>query len=560
MSSLLLSTATPTFGELFTNGRTFVVPRFQRDYKWDQDNWEELWQDLVGVIETGKEHYMGAIVLKPTSEVSKQFDVIDGQQRLATLVLLVLAGVKMFESWAQKSIDKPFNQERANLFRDRFLRAKDTASLKETGRLTLNKNDRGFMHSVLMQLKEPVRESTLPPSQKQLWNGFKYFLGKMTERFNQDTNAQGLAELLNTAGDKLLFIQILVSDELDAYSVFETLNARGTQLSVTDLLKNYLFSQFEGDENAIDVAEEQWLRLSQSDLDRDFSRFINYFWNSRYGITRPSRLFKAIRNSINSPDDASTFLDQCEKTASLNAALKEPTDHLWLDIYTAKKSINELKIFRATQCYPLLFAAWEVMPDHFAAVLKICSVITFRYTVIGGLSTNTMQKHYVDAALAVRHLKITTPAQLLVALKSIYPTDEQFVVDFSNVSIPTTQKMLVRYILCSIENHLAGKPQSFELDGGTIEHILPENPDEYWFSQFPDATLNCYKLGNYTLLEDSANRAVARKPFEEKKKSYTNSSYKLSQGITWMEWNKSTLTARQQYLAKQAVAIWRLDY
>jgi Protein of unknown function DUF262/Protein of unknown function (DUF1524) len=559
MSSLLLATSTPTFGELFTNGRTFVVPRFQRDYKWEQDNWEELWQDLIDVIDTGKEHYMGAIVLKP-NDTKKQFDVIDGQQRLATLVLLVLAGVKMFESWSQGLFDQPANQERANLFRDRFLRAKDTASLKETGRLTLNKNDRGFMHSVLMQLKQPVRASTLPPSQKQLWSGFQYFYEKILDRFNSTEDAEGLAELLNTAGDKLLFIQILVSDEMDAYTVFETLNARGTQLSVTDLLKNYLFSQFEGDNNAIDVAEEQWLRISQSELDRDFSRFINYFWNSRYGITRPSRLFKEIRKSINSPQDASKFLDECEQTAGLNAALKEPTDPLWMDINNAKKFINELKIFRATQCYPLLFAAWEVMPHHFAAILKICSVITFRYTVIGGLSTNTMQQHYVAAAIKIRQSAITTPAQLLNALKAIYPSDEQFAADFANISIQTTQKMLVRYILYSIENHLAGNARSFDQDGGTIEHILPENPDEYWLTVFPDAAMSCYRLGNYSLLESTINREISRKPFEEKKLAYIQSAYELSKRITWNEWNISTLIARQQYLSKQAVAIWRLDF
>ena len=75
-SSLLLNTATPTFGELFTNGRTFAVPRFQRNYKWDEDQWEELWQDLIAAAESDKEHYMGAIVLK-THATRKHFEIID---------------------------------------------------------------------------------------------------------------------------------------------------------------------------------------------------------------------------------------------------------------------------------------------------------------------------------------------------------------------------------------------------------------------------------------------------------------------------------------------------
>lgn len=560
MSSLLLSTATPNFGELFTNGRTFVVPRFQRDYKWTQDNWEDLWQDLLNVVESNRQHYMGAIVLKPNDDNPKQFEVIDGQQRLATLVLLVLAGIKTFETWAANRLDPAANQERADSYRNQFLRIKDRASLKETGRLKLNRNDDSFMHSTLLQLRSPTRVSSLPISHKRLWNGFEFFLTRITERYGVSNDAVGLTKLLDTAGDKLLFIQILVSDELDAYTVFETLNGRGTQLTVTDLLKNFLFSKFGLDENAIDVAEEQWLRIANQNDDQNFSRFISYYWNSKHGVTSPSRLFKEIRNGITTADESSAFLDDCEKMAVINAALKDSTDEIWQPINKARDYVREINLFRATQCYPLLFAAWDHMQSDFAAVLKICSVITLRYIVIGGMSTNTMQGQYVKAALQIRNGSIKSPKELLKALASIYPSDAQFKADFSNAVLPTTQKSLVRYILFKLENNYSGNERAFDSDGGTIEHILPENPDNYWHELFPDAATDCYRLGNYTLLEAPKNRQIARSAYDEKKEMYSQSAYELSKRITWQEWNKESLFNRQEVLAKQAVHIWKLDY
>jgi hypothetical protein len=271
-------------------------------------------------------------------------------------------------------------------------------------------------------------------------------------------------------------------------------------------------------------------------------------------------LFKDIRNGINTPDESSAFLDDCERTAVINAALKDPTDELWQSINKAKEYVSEINLFRATQCYPLLFAAWDHMRNDFATVLRICSVITMRYLVIGGMSTNIMQSQYVTAALQIRNGNIKSPKELLKALGSIYPSDQQFRADFSTVVLPTTQKRLVRYILFKLENNYSGSERAFDADGGTIEHILPENPDDYWHALFPDAATDCYRLGNYTLLEASKNRLIARKSYDDKKEVYAQSAYELSKLITWQEWNKESLFSRQEALAKQAVHIWKLDY
>jgi Protein of unknown function DUF262/Protein of unknown function (DUF1524) len=558
-SSLLLNTATPTFGELFTNGRTFAVPRFQRNYKWDEDQWEELWQDLLASAENDKEHYMGSIVLK-THDTRKHFEVIDGQQRLVTLTLFVLAAVKCFESWAENGHDAAANNERAQLYRQRFLRAKDAASLVETSRLELNRNDGAFFKSVLLQLRKPVAPNRLPESEKLMWRSFSYFLEQLQSRFGKDQNAKGLSLLLDAASDKLLFIQILVSDEMDAYTVFETLNARGTQLTVTDLLKNYLFSRFGQDEHAIDVAEEQWLRIT-TNREKEFPKLLRHFWNSHHGVTRPPRLFKQIRESINQHDDATVLLDELEAVSVLYSALRNPDDELWLELPKARKFVNEIDLFGVTQCYPLLFAAWQHLRSEFVAVLRICSVISFRYIVIGKHNTQPMEREYVEAARKIRRGEITSASQVFASLRLLYVSDEAFEADFASAKIPTpNNKSLVRYVLFAIENQLSGNTRSYESDGATVEHILPENPNEEWLAIFPEPSMDIYRLGNYTLLEAAANRKIERKPIDEKKIEYSKSGYQLSNSFGWSEWTRSQLNDRQKSMARTATAVWRLNH
>lgn len=556
-SSLLLNTATPTFGELFTNGRTFAVPRFQRNYKWDEDQWEELWQDLIAAAQCDKEHYMGAIVLK-THETRKHFEIIDGQQRLVTLTLFVLAAVKCFETWATESRDASANNERGQLYRGRFLRAKDAASLVETSRLELNRNDAAFFRSTLLQLRKPAAPSRLRESERLMWRGFEYFVSQLQDRFGVTYDAAGLSHLLDAASDKLLFIQILVSDEMDAYTVFETLNARGTQLTVTDLLKNYLFSKFGQDEHAIDVAEDQWNRITAI-KEKEFPKLLRHYWNSHHGVTRPPRLFKDIRESVKQHDDALALLDELEAVSNLYSALKNADDELWLELPAARKYVDEIDLFGVTQCYPLLFATWQHLRHEFVAVLHICSVISFRYIVIGKLNTQPMERAYVEAARKVRKGEISTPAQLFVVLRSLYVSDEQFQADFALAKIQTPNK-LVRYVLFALENHLSGNARSRDGDGATVEHILPDNPDETWMSHFPEASSAVYRLGNYTLLEAGANRRVERKQIAEKKIEYLKSGYKLSSSFGWTEWTRDQLNERQRWMAKSATAIWRLNF
>ena len=93
MATMNFNTTNSTFRQLLGNGLSYRVPPFQRDYSWTEDEWDDLWQDIIGLFETDGEpaHYMGYLVLQ--SSDSKRFDIIDGQQRITTISVMILAAL-----------------------------------------------------------------------------------------------------------------------------------------------------------------------------------------------------------------------------------------------------------------------------------------------------------------------------------------------------------------------------------------------------------------------------------------------------------------------------------
>ena len=124
----ILNTRTINYLELIGNGRSYRVPPYQRDYSWLEDQWEDLWNDIADLRPHSEDHhYLGALVVEGKSD--REFLVIDGQQRLATLSLLALAVIARLRAMAESGIDSEANRERGKEIRNRFIGEKDPASL-----------------------------------------------------------------------------------------------------------------------------------------------------------------------------------------------------------------------------------------------------------------------------------------------------------------------------------------------------------------------------------------------------------------------------------------------
>ena len=318
----LLNTSDVTLKTLLGNGMRYSVPPYQRDYSWKEEHWEDLWLDLVDVSEDeDSQHYMGAVVLQQNDR--ELFTVIDGQQRLATLSIVVLAAVSLLEERASAEIEKGDNSERARLLRDGFLGTKDPGSLRYSSKLSLNRNDDVFYQGTLLQLKAPHAPSRLPHSNRLLWQAFGYFHSKLAVRFPSNDEGGSLARFINEAiAQRLLFIRVQVDDDLSAYTVFETLNARGLDLTASDLLKNYLMALVaRRSETDLKHVLDQWSRITDTVGIRTLPDFLRHHLNSRQPFVRQERLFKAIKADVRTAEDVFALLDELERSAVLYQAL-----------------------------------------------------------------------------------------------------------------------------------------------------------------------------------------------------------------------------------------------
>ena len=555
------------FLELIGNGRVYRVPPYQRDYSWSVEEWEDFYNDIIE-LQPNREnrHYMGVLVVEEKSD--REFLIIDGQQRLATLSLFALAVIGKLQIMAEDRIEPDANRERSQELRNRFIGEKDPASLIESSRLYLNEIDNAFYQDYLVQLKRPLNPRKLPKSNQLLWKCFRYFQERLNELQEFTNDGRAVASLLSeTVARQILFILITVDDGLNAYMVFETLNARGQKLTTTDLLKNYLFSRVRVGTD-LETLQRRWKSLIETVRQTRFPEFLRHHLLCEHSKVRSQRLFKMVRDHTKTAEDVFFLLDELERRAELYAALLDSSHGYWVDLPQAKPYVSEFNLFRVRQPMPLLLAAWESFSSQdFIRVLKFIVATSFRYTVVSRLNTNALEPVYHRAAKAVTDGIASTPAAAFRQLKDLYVSDEKMRQDFAVLEINTRgrRKKLAKYILARLEQDASGLFCDPETDPGTIEHILPEHPAEVWGETYsPDLWEDTvYRIGNLTLLEAAVNRDIENREYIEKYSAYGRSRYTLTRRIPEMapeEWTPELLRLRQEELAARAVHVWRSDF
>jgi uncharacterized protein with ParB-like and HNH nuclease domain len=562
----LLTTQTPDFLELVGNGKSFFVPQYQRDYSWDEENWEDLWEDVIALKANPEaRHYMGALVVDARDD--RRVAVIDGQQRLATLTILGLAIIAKIKALAEHGVETDDNLERVQRLRNRFIGEKDPASLMESSKLSLNSQDDPFFQEYLVQLHAPRNSASLPKSNKLLWKCYRFFSDQITKLPEEQKSGEELARFLSeTIARQLKFILITVDDELGAYTIFETLNARGLELSATDLLKNYLFSLVQTQAD-IELLQRKWTRIISTVKYENFPEFLRYHLLCSERQVRKQRLFKMIKEKVKTNIAAFELLSELDARAELFQALTDSNDSFWLQNPDCKNYIRDLSLFRISQFTPILFAAWEkLQANEFLRVLKSIVTIGFRYTVVSNLNTNKLEPVSHDVAKAILDNSANSPAKVFRKLREIYIDDESFVAEFQRLSIDTrSQKKIAKYILTNLEAQMSGRAVDWTTDPATLEHILPENPTGGWSQVYEPSRWDAdvARLGNISLLESEINREIGNQLFPVKLNGYQRSRYLITNEIARIapeEWTVELLNERQRQFAEIAKSVWRDDF
>lgn len=572
MPANTFNTSNETYKQLLAGGGVFRIPRFQRDYSWKEEHWEDLWTDILDLMndQATDAHYMGYLVLQPKPDTS--LDIIDGQQRMTTLSLLVLSGMRKIRELVHAGIDGPNNETRLEELRRTYIGQLDTVSLTVNSKLTLNRNNDHYYQTYLATLRE-MPSRGFKASEHQMRKATEWFQRKLIDYIAasgrpEEEHGMVVAELIDAVSRGLFFTVITVDDELNAYKVFETLNARGVKLAAPDLLKNYLFSVISRDtaeavhDNELDAVERRWSNILERLQSENITSFLRTFWGANHAFVRQTELFKVIKRSISNRNGAYQLVAGLEDALETYLSLTQPDLSTWPS--EERENAKLLKMFSVRQPFALLMAMQARIPQGFSQVLSAIVSITFRYNVISNLQAAEQERTYSRVAIGISNGNLTSAGDVIRELRSIYPSDEVFRANFTTKVFDTSNsrnKQVVRYILAKIDAQTAGIPFSSPSPDITVEHILPENPAENW-PQFNDvdAASDVYRIGNMMLLEERLNREAGNASFLDKKKVFERSNLVTPRAIALEDgdWDSGKIQIRQQALATTATGIWRV--
>jgi hypothetical protein len=260
-----------------------AVPPYQRPYAWERPQVQELFQDIREAERRDKsdEYFLGTVVL--TKDSDGFLSIVDGQQRIVTTAILISTIRNYFRSIGDST--------RADMITEHYLSTPDFRTLDQKPRLYLVPEDRGFYQQRVVLGAEPEKKSTstLIKAQKRLQTAIETardFVAQITTVAPNPVEA--LIDLLEFIRDKAVLVCLDVSSESNACVIFEVLNDRGLDLSVSDLMKNYVFRLSCG--QALEECRSAWARMTSAITaefeEGDIRQFIRQSWIAEHGLGR----------------------------------------------------------------------------------------------------------------------------------------------------------------------------------------------------------------------------------------------------------------------------------
>lgn len=236
---------------------------------------------------------------------------------------MILAVVDTLNDLVKREIDVENNEKRIDLLITDFIGKKSLSSLNYENKIELNESNNPFFSTYLTNFRKPVNIKSAIKSNKLLFDCFNYYKELIKEEIFMDEDVSSLISFVEYVSDSLLFIQITATDDLSAYLIFETLNDRGLDLSVTDLLKNYLFSIV--DETDKSHVKNIWDVTINHVSYSGFPKFLRHYWMMQNGLIQEKELFKTVKRHINTPRTAFELLNSMSEVSEVYAALGDST-------------------------------------------------------------------------------------------------------------------------------------------------------------------------------------------------------------------------------------------
>ncbi len=545
---------------LISSKTSFQVPRYQRGYAWEDENFSEFWSDLKKSFERKVEHFFGVVIFyqKDGFKNRRVVEVIDGQQRLSTTFILLRCILEKLDN-----IGAPDAKINA-LYNKFFLPKKGSTDFK----ITLGEIDRVFfLKSILRSPKSSFpKEEVVIDSHKRIAAADKFFTQKINEYLQgRKDKTKALYDLLKDLEKFLVVVVLEVPSDDEAFTIFETINSRGVELSVSDLLKNYIFSILDKNTESsrpFNDVRNKWEKMEEQLQKKgvELSQFIRHYWLSKYNKVVEKELYRAIKKKFSGRSKGVLrFADSLfrEQEAYLNCLDAVEGKKISKVGARALKDINDLKL---KQCYPLLLSLMAKNYPRKSTDMILRKIVSLNVRRgLMGINPNKLETLFADTALEVRRKR---PQDSLARFnKNI---GENWVKDNdlkSSLIDKQISPQLARFVLRQLESSKHQYKEDKVPKKQTLEHILPQNPKlkEWGIDQ---ETLDAYvgRLGNITLVGREINSEMRNSRFSIKRKALKNTQYAISQEIRRKNknWGTRQIDRRTKAIADFICKEWHL--
>lgn len=541
------------FTQLLEGSKQFIIPIFQRTYSWERSHCEQLWNDIVrvGTNPGLNSHFIGSAVYIPeqdTSAAISRWLVIDGQQRITTMMLLLLSLKRRLE---KEGLEEPVSPA---LIEDYYL--KNRYGKGDLGyKMLLTKTDKETLIA-LLDNKDPTE-----PASHRIIDNFRFF----TERL-----ASADLGLIYQGIQKLMIVDVRLQQGLDnPQMIFESMNSTGKALTQADLIRNFVLMGLEH-ELQTRLYHDYWrpmeVEFGAENYISEFDEFMRYYLVIHTGNHR-----------IRRDDVYAEFKGYARKheVEELLASLREFAGFFCcislgkekdVALATAFQDIREL---RADVCYPLLMEVYQdfnrqrLTEEEFIEVVQLVESYVFRRAICD-IPTNSLRQTFATFTRNLkkdRYVESIKAAFLLLRSYRRFPGDEEFSRQIKVRNLYAFNRR--SYWLRRFENH--GRKERVQVQDYTIEHIMPQNEtlSAAWKADLGEDWQRVHAqylhtLGNLTLT--GYNSEYSDRPFKEKRDmegGFRHSPLRLNQGLGACEiWNETGIQQRAEKLATIAADIW----
>ena len=540
--------------------KQFIIPIYQRTYTWTEDQCEQLWNDITRVAKNPdvRSHFIGSIVYteeNPSSTITdvSRLLVIDGQQRLTTLMLLLAAFAE--------SLKDADGDTKPSKIRSYFLFNSEESGDKRY-KLILTKSDKETLIGILEGRQIQNVHSNLA-------GNFRYFQNKLAENeTDPDTLYLGIC--------KLSMVDIALDGNYDnPQLIFESLNSTGIGLGQADLIRNYVLMGLDKEmqeriyENFWHPTEED---LATSEDPEEFDWFMRDYLTIRTGkISNIDDVYSNFKEYFAQVNSVEKLMKDIRYLSLFYRRIALEEDEPDADLKQIIHDINELKVNVA---YPFMIEAYADYDEKLISkdeILEIFSMIegyVFRRAMCD-IPTNSLNKTFANLMREVDKVQYVESFKAVLCTKSGYkrfPTDKEFSDRFVTKDIYNTTKIR-KYLLRKLENQ--GRKEWARVENYTIEHIMPQNRN--LSQEWKDALGQDWKevhekylhtAGNLTLT--GYNPDMSDKPFLEKrdmKGGFADSPLRLNRDLAQCDhWDGPAILERGNSLAQASIEIWKYPY